>query len=135
MKTQFLIRVTALVSCIALVSSSGAQSIFGTNLIVNGDAEAGTGSSTGDQVVPIPGWIATGGLTVAQYSAVSVTGGLPSSGDPGPHDRGTNLFSGGPTNAYSYATQSINLPAGADVIDRQIQVRERAGSSTESAAR
>jgi hypothetical protein len=97
--------------------------VFGTNLIVNGNAEGGPGSSDGSTLpVPnAPGWAVTGNLIVNQYN---IAGGFPLSTDPGSPTRGNNYFAGGANNASSSASQSINVAAGAAVID--------AGSATYS---
>ena len=79
---------------------------FDINLIVNPDAEAGSGSSDGNDVLPIPGWTTVGDFTVVQYGA---SGGFPSPTDPGPSDRGLNFFAGGPSNAGSSASQVIQV--------------------------
>lgn len=83
------------------------------NLIVNPDAEAGAGSSNGD-VVPVPGWTTQGNFTVVQYGA---SGGFPDVNAPGPTNRGANFFAGGPSNAASSATQTIDLSSYAAAID------------------
>jgi hypothetical protein len=87
--------------------------VYGRNLIVNGDAEAGLGSFDGLTVEPVTGWITNGNFTVAQYGGE----GLPSQTDPGPPDRGNNFFAGGPNNTSSSATQLINVAPAAHLID------------------
>jgi hypothetical protein len=84
-----------------------------TNLIVNGDAEAGAGSNSG-AVVPVPGWATTSNFTAVTWSA---GGGFPTATDPGPADRGLNFFAGGPGTALSSATQLIDLSANSATID------------------
>lgn len=102
----------------AVVTTGLAQAAapFDQNLIVNGDAESGIGSSDGSTVASIPGFSTAGGFTVTQYGA---GGGFPTSTDPGPADRGLNFFSGGPGNAtgVSNATQLIDVSGGAATID------------------
>jgi hypothetical protein len=89
--------------------------IFGTNLIMNGNAEGGAGSTTGFQVIrPVPGWTPAGNFTVVQYG---IGGGFPSTTDPGPVNRGSNFFAGGPDNASSNASQVIDVSMGAATID------------------
>jgi len=83
------------------------------NLIVNGNAEAGAGSSIGD-VVPVPGWTTQGNFTVVQYGA---NGDFPDVNTPGPADRGANFFAGGPDTDVSSATQTIALSSYAAAID------------------
>lgn len=86
-----------------------AAAALGTNLIVNGDAEAGAGSTDGS-IVTVPGWIRVGNwATVVQYGSA---GGFPSASDPGPNGRGVNFFAGGPDfngQDVSYLTQSIDV--------------------------
>ena len=87
--------------------------LFGTNLIVNGDAEAGLGSDSGDDIETVPGWTTSNNFTVAAYGTDS---GVPAD-CPGPDDRGLNYFAGGPDNAASSAMQTIDVSAGATLID------------------
>lgn len=75
------------------------------NLLVNGDAEASTGSSNGN-VVAVPGWSTTGNFTVVTYNP---NFGGPTVDSPGPADRGLNYFAGGPDNRLSTATQPVDL--------------------------
>jgi hypothetical protein len=110
------VRRFALVAAIACcVPLPVVAQVFGTNLIVNGNAEAGPGSPDGTTLpVPnAPGWTLTGNFTVVQYNA---PGGFPLSTDPGPPARGSNYFAGG-NNASSSAAQTINVAAGAATID------------------
>jgi hypothetical protein len=86
---------------------------FGSNLITNGDAEVGSGSP-GGFVVSVPNWTTSGNFTVVEYTA---GGGFPTTTDPGPGDRGTNFFAGGPSNSSSSASQSIDVTDGASAID------------------
>jgi hypothetical protein len=77
------------------------------NLIVNGDAESAPGSSGGNVVVAaIPGWTPSGNANVVTYGA---HGGYPTTSDPGPVERGSNFFSGGPDDPLSVFTQHIDL--------------------------
>jgi len=82
------------------------------NLIVNGDAEAAVGSTDGLPVTT-PGWTATGEATAMQYGLA----GYPASTDPGPANRGANLFIGGYMDALSTLTQTIDVSAYATVLD------------------
>jgi hypothetical protein len=92
---------------LALLASPAAHAQFGSNLVVNGNAEAGPGSASGNDVLPVPGFTTTGNFTVAQYDA-SISG---------PADRGANFFAGGPNNASSSAMQVISLLPEASVIN------------------
>jgi len=89
-------------------------SLFGTNLIVNGNAEANVGSAKGSDVIrPISGWTPTGKFTVVQYGAGDTYLKQVQFG-------GKNFFSGGPNNSYSSMSQAIKFSAGADtkIIDQ-----------------
>ncbi len=90
-----------------------ASSLFGQNLIVNGDAESGTGGN-GTILYPIPGFSVSGGATVTRYATGA---GFPVATDPGPADRGLNFFSGGGSNTSSSITQMIDISAAAATID------------------
>lgn len=89
-----------------LLTALPAHAQFGTNLVVNGDAEAGAGSPDANTVEPVPGWNTSGTFTAVQYSASS---GFPTLTDPGPSVRGSNFFAGGPSNAFSQATQTLDV--------------------------
>jgi len=95
------------VPALLLIASPAAHAQFGTNLIVNGDAESGSGSSDGS-VVAVPGWGASGNFTAVLYNA---SGGFPLTTDPGPASRGENFFAGGPDIDASAGTQSIDVSA------------------------
>jgi hypothetical protein len=69
------------------LGATSAEAQFGTNLILNHNAEAGAIGTI------VPNWTTTGGLQVRRYEAVS--GDFPSVTDPGPTARGLNFFSGG----------------------------------------
>ena len=88
--------------------------VTGVNLIVNGNAEAGTGSATGNNDVAVPGFTTAGNFTVVKYD---IGGGFPASTDAGPTSRGANFFAGGQSNASSSATQVIDISGGAVTID------------------
>jgi hypothetical protein len=87
--------------------------LYGSNLVVNGDAEASAGASDNTEVVTPPGWHTTGQFTAVKYGA---SGGFPDASSPGPPDRGLNLFEGGNT-ATSTAAQTIALNAYSADID------------------
>jgi hypothetical protein len=97
------------------VTPDGGITCTGTpsaNLIVNGDAESGTGSTDATPVTT-PGWTSAGEATALEYGS----GGYPALTDPGPTDRGVNLFIGGYMDAMSSLTQTIDLSADAAQID------------------
>ncbi|MBD6614992.1 PEP-CTERM sorting domain-containing protein [Komarekiella sp. 'clone 1'] len=122
-----------------LLSSPIYAATFGTNLIVNGDAEQGQGDPIGNAVgadIPtIPGWTSIGSFSVLKYGAtgfsftnplgnvVNVT--LPGTDVPGPSDaygnpsdvRGANLFFGGADRASSSASQLVDVSDLASTID------------------
>ncbi|MFI6604826.1 alkaline phosphatase family protein [Nonomuraea sp. NPDC050536] len=85
----------------------------GTNLLVNGDAEAGDPSISGYDGVTLPGWQVTGVPTAVSYSAGQ---GFPGASTPGPADRGGAFFAGGPVGS-STLTQTVDVSAGAAQID------------------
>jgi uncharacterized protein (TIGR03437 family) len=98
-----------------------AQGFFGSNLIANGNAEAPNGtqlpfpvtSVLKSGIIDLPNWVRFGAFTLDTYSNDSdlkVT-------DPGPSDRGSWFFYGGPSNASSSATQDIDVGAAAQQID------------------
>lgn len=88
---------------------------LGANLLVNGDAEAGPASSTGDSVSSIPGWIDLSGTplgTVVPYGA----SGFISESAPGPGKRGENFFAGGKNESASLV-QTVDVSSVAADID------------------
>lgn len=87
---------------------------FGTNLIVNGDAESCVPGPSGYEVVAIPGWARVGNLTAVSWGT---GGGFPVNTDPGPASRGVAFFSGGPDAALSEISQSIDVSDLAATID------------------
>jgi uncharacterized protein (TIGR03437 family) len=95
----------------AAQSAQAQQSILGSNLIVNGNAEAGAAGTGPTDVVAIPGWTRTGNATVLPYG---LTGYVLLS-DPAPPDHGFNYFKG-PAAGSSTLTQSINVSSGASAI-------------------
>ncbi|MGW7054148.1 alkaline phosphatase family protein [Streptomyces sp. NPDC054887] len=83
------------------------------NLIVNGDAECANGSTSGWDAVTLPGWELSGGPTAMRYG---IEGGYVGPGDPGPAERGTQLFSGGIAGASNFA-QTVDVSSAASQID------------------
>jgi len=90
-------------------------SLLGANLVVNGNAEAGVGVPAGSSdtsIAPyVPGWSTSEGASVAPYGGT----GWISNSDPGPTDRGVNLFCGWQIPANNY--QDIDVSAAATQID------------------
>ncbi|GGS21921.1 hypothetical protein GCM10010252_71550 [Streptomyces aureoverticillatus] len=76
------------------------------NLVVNGDAESGSGG-TADPVATVRGWkVAQGAPALIAYS---LGGGYPTASDPGPARRGSRFFSGG-NSPRTALVQDIDLP-------------------------
>jgi hypothetical protein len=93
------------------------QSLLGTNLIVNADAETPAipaGVMISDQTVNVPGWSQEGSFTIEPYSD---PGGDLSATTPGPPNPGNYYFYGGPSNAVSSASQLIDVSSAASLID------------------
>jgi uncharacterized protein (TIGR03437 family) len=82
--------------------------VLGTNLIVNGNAEAGPGVPHTATALYVPGWSTADGASVVPYGG---TGWIQPT-DAGPADRGVNLFCG---TGSSY--QDIDVSAAATLID------------------
>ncbi len=101
---------------VVLFSGPGAADAvpFGSNIIINGNAEVGSASGNGYTVVAVPGWTTSGNFTVVNYNT---SGGFPTYTDPGPANRGSNFFAGGSNNGSSSATQIIDLSGSASIID------------------
>jgi len=97
--------------------------LFDTNLIVNGNAEAGPGSVSGNDIETVPGWTTANGFTVASYGVAS---GI-ATNIPGPANRGTNYFAGGPNNGLSDAWQFIDLTPAAAEVDSGAALMELTG--------
>ena len=87
-------------------------SVLGTNLVVNPGAEAGPSAPSTGVALYIPGWSTINDLSVAPYGG---TGWIQLT-DPGPVDRGVNLFSKVVPND-TYMSQDIDVSAAASLID------------------
>jgi hypothetical protein len=100
---------------LAIGASSGAASAapLGTNLLLNGDAEAGAGSASGNDVVPIPDWTTTSNFTVVQYGAPA----FPTPDVATAIGGGANFFAGGQSTAFSSASQTLDVSDLAAIID------------------
>jgi len=82
---------------VAALAASGAHAVsLGQNLIVNGGAEAGT-----------TGWSTFDGT--ALFGAVEYSSNWVQPTQPGPVDRGLNLFVGDSGNAFAAGFQSVNV--------------------------
>jgi hypothetical protein len=91
------------------------KDVLAGNLLVNGDAETGPAAPTASTAVAPVGWCTTSSFTSVKWGGA---GGLPQMADTGPQTRGVNLFAGGPNNASSSARQTVDLSAGATMIDQ-----------------
>jgi hypothetical protein len=92
------------------------QPLVDANLLANPGAEVGA-AVPGGALVPVPGWQTAGtSLTLVRYDDPR-DGGFPRSTSPGPVDRGLQFFAGGPANAVSTASQTIDLARAASSID------------------
>ncbi len=114
----------ALVAAMALALLLSAPAHAGTptviNLLVNGYAESGVGSTDGETVspVPIPGWTTSANFTEHAYMA---TGLFPGTDVSDAIDGGDQFFAGGPgatdENAVETASQEVDISPGAAQID------------------
>jgi hypothetical protein len=105
-----------------LAGRGNAQILFGTNLILNGNAEEGTASTGGnppDGIVVVPHWVTSGNFTVNQYDQKGATHTVPLDASPSPA-RGSNFFAGGPVGNDSFAVQEVDVSAAAAEIDSGI---------------
>src|SRR5450432_1654969 len=104
--------------CERLEARQFLSATLGTNLVVNGDAEATTGGN--GSAVDISPWVAK----VERVTAVTYgVAGFPTANSPGPATRGLNFFAGGPAdpndaNANTgIAQQTIDISSLAVDID------------------
>lgn len=92
------------------------------NLIVNGNAETGTGSSDSSTTapVPIPGWATTPNITEHTYDPAG-SGAFPDVNASAAIGGGNQFFAGGPDNTtdntVETATQNVDVSAAATEID------------------
>jgi hypothetical protein len=100
-------------SLVSFSPIANAALIYGSNAVVNGDAEANT-----DFTLPI-GWTNSGGSIVNGIMAVSYShgGGWPLVTDPGPANRGSNFFAGGTDVALASMTQLLSIANVSAAID------------------
>ncbi len=85
--------------------------VLGTNLITNPGAETGSSVAPGSIAANLPGWSTANGASVAAYGGAGWIGLT----DPGPADRGVNLFCGYGGSANSY--QDLDVSAASTLID------------------
>ena len=98
----------ALLGLVWLLGAARIAAAQGANLIVNGGAEAGTGST-------LTGWTVVTGTTESVSYATG--GGFPTAASPGPPDRGSNFFAGGCCAATSQLRQVVDVSGSAALID------------------
>ncbi len=80
---------------------------------MNPGAENGPGDIDGDKPVSkIPGWTIHGDIDVVPYGTAGVAG----PDDPGPSNRGKNLFTGGPDTPNTSASQVIDVSSSSSDI-------------------
>ncbi len=93
----------------------GQSQILNKNLVVNGDAEAGSSqpNASDPKVASIPSWTTTGGFSVGTYGG----GDFVQPDDFGPVDRGQHFFFAGQGNQESTAVQTVDLTGAAADID------------------
>lgn len=94
-----------------------AQTTFGSNLVVNGGAEAGPGGDGTAQVASVPGWTRTGGCDVYAYASASNNVDAIEPTDIIPRGAGNNYFAGGQSGSVCTFTQSVDVSSGASTID------------------
>lgn len=106
----------AVLGLVALAPHRASAFSYGVNLILNGNAEAGSSSASGGPV-SVPNWTVSPFFTVIPYTAGN---GYPTASDPGPPDRLNQFFGGGNNNnaGVSTATQNIDLSANAADINQ-----------------
>jgi uncharacterized protein (TIGR03437 family) len=98
-----------------LNSQATSATIFGANVIVNGNAESGvTQLLNADFSADIPGWVRSANFTTDTYGNPGADLSLTT---PGPLDEGKQYFYGGPSNPASYGYQDIDISQGAAQID------------------
>jgi uncharacterized protein (TIGR03437 family) len=98
-----------------------AQAIFGTNLIVNGNAEAGPGVGANNVFPPsIPGWTSKGANVITYASGYGIA-----TTDTVPTGAGKNYFANGST--ASSMSQTVDLSSGAGAIDAGIVSYDTSG--------
>ncbi|HEX3878184.1 MAG TPA: IPT/TIG domain-containing protein [Bryobacteraceae bacterium] len=87
--------------------------VLGHNLVMNPGAEVGPNAAPSAVAPYIPGWASTSAETVAPYGGA----GWVSTTDPGPADRGVNVFCGIRAAITSSMYQDIDVSAASSLID------------------
>lgn len=106
-------RARGAVGALVLALSGSAGGETGVNLISNPGADDGAGGN-GSTIIAAPGWTPSGSATVVSWTA---GGGFPAPSDPGPQDRASNFFSGGPSLPTSSQVQNIDVAGDSAAID------------------
>ena len=106
-------RIACAAFLLAAAQTVHAQGIFGTNLIVNGNAEAGAAGTAATPVASIPGWTRTGNTNVLPYT---ITGYLLLT-DPAPPDHGFQYFAAAAQQGTYSLAQNIDVSSGASTIN------------------
>jgi uncharacterized protein (TIGR03437 family) len=94
-----------------------AAASLGRNLIANGNADQpaiADPTQIGDVVYSVPGWATTGTFTIDSYTHSNAD---LDNNSPGPADRGSFYFYGGPGSEVSTGTQDIDLSSAANLVD------------------
>jgi len=103
----------------AVASPGRVANLYGHNLIVNGDAEAGPGATNDSTFITPTGWTNPSTPGAKGLTAITYTSGQDlSSTTPGPVNRGKNYFYGGPSGGKdTSAEQRIDLSGASAAID------------------
>lgn len=110
----FMIVAFASVNTLEVSAAPSIVCTLGSNLIINGDAEADPSAVGNGSDIDVSGWNPeTGAFTIVKYTA---GGGYPTTTDPGPANRGNFFFAGG-NSASSSGSQIINVADCATQID------------------
>jgi len=92
------------------------SSVLGTNLLVNGNAEAGPNATPPAYALYIPAWSTSNDVSVAPYGGTNWI----QTTDPGPPDEGVNLFWHGADGGVSTMYQDIDVSPAASLIDASL---------------
>lgn len=115
--------IAVFIAIASLFVAAPAFAQFGTNLVVNGGAEDGPGSTGGSAVTSIPGWSLSFAPTVVNYAN---NAGFPTATSPGPAGRGAQFFAGG-WSANSSLSQTIDVGFAASEIDSKSVIFDFSG--------
>jgi hypothetical protein len=100
------------------ILSGGGTPLLAGNQLAAGGAEGGGAATSSAAAPPLPSpWQASGPLTFIRYGTF---GDYPRIAEAAAWEGGLNFFGGGPANAASSATQTVDVSAQAVAIDRGI---------------